>query len=146
MIGATRYGRRRGRAAVDVVAQDVREQLEDAADHVLLLARERATRAVGDRRHAIGDRVEIDRARIRTADLVEEAGQREAVALARRALTARLDREEAGDPVRDRGEVVAVVEEHEAGGAESAARVAHRFVGDGRVERGSPGGTDWPRR
>ena len=55
---------------------------------------------------AVGQRVDVEVRRVGTADLVEQAGHREAFPLARRALPARLDGQEAFDPVRDRDDIV----------------------------------------
>ena len=136
----------RGNPAFDVVAQDLGESFEHAADHVLLLARERTARTVGNGRHPVRHRVEIDGARLGTPDAIEETGECESVALAGRALAARLHREEASDAVRDGGEVVSVVEEHEAGRAEPAPRIAASLRTSPACRARSPGGTGSRRR
>ena len=107
---------------------------DEAADGALLLPGEGAAGPVGDGGEQVVDRGRVVGFGVPRAHLRQPGRQGEAVLLARRALPARLDGEEAGDARRG-GEQVDVVGEHDqAGGTEPAAGVAHRLVGHRRVE------------
>ena len=122
-IGATSARRAGFVVVVEVRGDDVGEALEDAPDDVLLLRREVAAGAVGDGVEPGSRTVARSISCGRRADQRRElVGDHAAVLLARRALTARLDREEPGDARRDRGEVGRVVEDDEPRGAEPGAR------------------------
>ena len=69
------------------------------------------------------------------AEVVERVGHCQPVPLARFALAARLDGEEARDAFGDGDEVGGVVEHDEARRAESAPGLPHRVVARGRVEQ-----------
>src|SRR5213078_2022812 len=102
---------------------------EDAADDALVLLGEKAARLVRDRLEVLGDREEIQRLALRRADAVEQLADGDAVLLARRALAARLHREEPRHALRQRGEVGAVVVDEERAASEPAPDRGHVLVG-----------------
>ena len=91
---------------------------------------------VGHGTDAVVDLLQVVLATLRSPRPIEQLGERKAVLLARCALTARLDGEEARDTVGNRREVGGVVEHDEAGSAESAARGLHALVAQRRIESG----------
>jgi hypothetical protein len=86
--------RRRLETAIDVRPDRVTRQVHETPDGGLLLHRQPAPRSVGDRAEAVIDGCDLAWRRRGAAHGVEVRRDRQAVVLARRALAARLDREE----------------------------------------------------
>ena len=104
-----------------------RPLVHDAADNILMLVRERATRAVGNSDDPLADRIEVARLGLGLAQPVQRVGDVEAVELAVRTLAARLDRQESRHRGGDCNRVARVVEHDESRRAETGADRGHAF-------------------
>src|SRR5205807_8147480 len=107
--------------AIDVGLELVAEAGQDAPDDSFVLKTQVATGAIGHGVDQIADLDELVGGGLGAAHPAEQVGQGQPVPLARRALAAGLDGQEAGDPGGYGCQVVAVVEDDEASGAEPAA-------------------------
>ena len=106
---------------------------QDARDHDLLLRGEVAAAAVGDMTQPTGDRIEITVVADAGLDPFEVFGDRTRPELARRALSARLDRQEPREAIGGIDHAGRVVVDDEPGRSHAAtdrleALVAHRHV------------------
>src|SRR5262249_4624917 len=95
----------------------------------------------GDVAEALADDLDVGGTALRAGEVVEAAGDLATAVLARPALTARLDVEEARHHAGDREHAAGLVVDDEAGGAEPAA--GRGEAGGSRAGRVSTG-LDWP--
>ena len=132
--GAISTGSTGSALPVSWAAKTLRDELEDARDHALVLGREVAPRPFHHRAQAGAQPVGVVGFGLVATEAGEDVGDLPTVLLAGRALAARLHGEEAGHAGGHGDEVVGVVEHDEPGRAESGSGRRHRLVAERRVE------------